>query len=304
MAKQSSVSVYEKFRRYLVLEKSLSANTVDAYMGDVGKLASFLEDEEVVPENVTYECLQSFMAALNDVGIHPRSQARIVSGIKAFFRFLMLDGYISKDPSELLCAPKLGRHIPEILSVEEIDLIVDAIDMSKPEGQRNRAIIEMLYGCGLRVSELCNLRFSDLFFSEEYIVVVGKGDKQRIVPVSHRAMDEVNAYLPFRDNVNVRAGEEDYLFLSRFGKRISRIMVFHFIKELAEIAGIRKTISPHTFRHSFATHLLEGGANLRAIQCMLGHESISTTEIYTHIDTATLRYEILEHHPRNIGYRQ
>lgn len=297
--KNKAPDVTTKFKRYLMLEKSLAANTVEAYMSDLKKLTDFIKASGTDMLSVSYHDLQEFAATLNDVGIHPRSQMRIISGIRGFFRFLVLDGYLEKDPSELLSSPKPGRHIPEVLSLEEIDMMVSAIDASTAEGQRNKAIIETLYGCGLRVSELCNLHLSDLILDDEYIKVTGKGNKQRLVPISHKAIEEINAYTPYRDKIKIRPGEEDFLFLSKWGKRISRITVFRFIKDLAAATGIKKAISPHTFRHSFATHMLEGGANLRAIQCMLGHECISTTEIYAHMNTRTLRNEILEHHPRN-----
>ena len=248
--------------------------------------------------------MQRFAAGLHDIGIHPRSQARILSGIKSFFHFLTVADYLETDPSELLEGPKIGFKIPEVLTVEEIDRIISAVDMDKKEGQRNRAILETLYSCGLRVSELCNLKLSDLYFEEGFIKVEGKGSKQRLVPISPRAIKEIKYWLTDRNLGKIKKGYEDYVFLARWGNNISRIMVFHMIKELAEKTGITKNISPHTFRHSFATHLLEGGANLRAIQCMLGHESIATTEIYTHIDRNMLRSEIIEHHPRNIKYRK
>lgn len=243
--------------------------------------------------------LENFSAGLHDIGIHPRSQARILSGIRSFYRFLTLDDYIRQDPSELLESPQIGKHLPDILTVGEIDALIGAIDQGTPEGQRNRAILETLYSCGLRVSELCNLRLSDLYLSEGFIKVEGKGNKQRLVPISPRAVNELKNYFVEREETKIRPGYEDFVFISRIGKNISRIMVFHIIKELADQIGLKKSISPHTFRHSFATHLLEGGANLRAIQCMLGHESIGTTEIYTHIDRNMLRQEIIEHHPRN-----
>lgn len=294
-----------KYKQYLVLEKSLSSNTLDAYMHDLDKLLRFLQEEGREPLETTLEDLQHFAAGLHDIGIHPRSQARIISGVRSFFRFLLLTDRIESDPSELLENPKIGQHLPEVLSVEEIDAIIEAIDLSKPEGQRNRAMLETLYSCGLRVSELCGLRLSDLYLEEGFIKVEGKGSKQRLVPISPRAIKEIGFWLMDRNgHWRVKPGFEDHLFLARWGNGIGRIMVFHLIKELAEAAGISKNISPHTFRHSFATHLLEGGANLRAIQCMLGHESIATTEIYTHIDRSMLRSEIIEHHPRNIKYRE
>lgn len=289
-----------KYKQYLKLEKSLSTNTVEAYLTDLEKLIIFLEETGKDIETVRLEDLEAFSAGLHDIGIHPRSQARILSGIRTFFRFLLLDEYREDDPSELLESPQIGRHLPEVLTIEEIDHMLECLDKSTREGQRNAAIIETLYGCGLRVSELCNLKLSDLYLKEEFIKVNGKGNKQRLVPISPRAIHELKLYFNWRNEGLIKKDFEDYVFISRFGKNISRIMVFHIIKELAEAAGIKKIISPHTLRHSFATHLLEGGANLRAIQAMLGHESIGTTEIYTHIDRSLLKTEILEHHPRNI----
>ena len=249
--------------------------------------------------DVTYDDLQQFVARLHDIGIHPRSQARIISGIKSFYRFLFLDDYITTDPTELLESPKIGLKLPEVLTVNEINSILDTIDLTLPEGQRNRAMLEVLYSCGLRVSELVSLRFTDVYFDEGFIKVEGKGSKQRLVPISETAIKEIKNYLYDRNHVAVKKGFEDILFLSRRGTALSRIMVFHIIKQQTEMAGIKKNVSPHTFRHSFATHLLEGGANLLAIQEMLGHEKITTTEIYTHIDRQFLRKEILEHHPRS-----
>lgn len=296
--------IIRKYQQYLKLEKALSANTLDAYLTDLNKLLCFLKTENIDMLAVTLDDLQRFAAGLHDIGIHPRSQARILSGIKSFFHFLVMADYREDDPSELLKGPKIGFKLPEVLTVEEIDTIISTVDMSKKEGQRNRAILETLYSCGLRVSELCNLKLSELYFDEGFIKVEGKGSKQRLVPISPRAIKEIKYWLLDRNLGKIKKGFEDYVFLARWGNSISRIMVFHLIKELAEKAGITKNISPHTFRHSFATHLLEGGANLRAIQCMLGHESIATTEIYTHIDRNMLRSEIIEHHPRNIKYRK
>lgn len=302
--KEKQALIIRKYQRYLKLEKALSANTLDAYLTDLDKLLRFLEAENIDMLSVTLDDLQRFAAGLHDIGIHPRSQARIMSGIKSFFHFLIMADYREDDPSELLEGPKIGFKLPEVLTVEEIDTIIATVDMSKKEGQRNRAILETLYSCGLRVSELCNLKLSELYFDEGFIKVEGKGSKQRLVPISPRAIKEIKYWLLDRNVGKIKKGFEDYVFLARWGNSISRIMVFHLIKELAEKAGITKNISPHTFRHSFATHLLKGGANLRAIQCMLGHESIATTEIYTHIDRNMLRSEIIEHHPRNIKYRK
>ena len=291
-----------KFKQHLLLEKALSANTAEAYVRDVAKLLAHLArlDQPIHPLDVHLDDLEHFLAALHDQHITPRSQARILSGIRSFYQYLVLDCYLEADPSLLLESPKIGMHLPEVLSVEEIDRLVEVIDMSKREGQRNRAIIETLYSCGLRVSEACALKLSDLYFAEGFIKVEGKGSKQRLVPISERAIAEIVAYLTDRADIDVKPGHEDYLFVSaHFRKRMSRITMFHIIKELAQQAGITKNISPHTLRHSFATHLLEGGANLRVIQSMLGHEDIGTTEIYTHIDANRLRSEIIEHHPRN-----
>lgn len=289
-----------RYRIYLQLEKSLSRNTLDAYMSDVNKFRDFLREGDKEILEATIDDFRDFLAALNDVGILPRSQARILSSLRSLYGFLRLDGYLENDPTELLKTPKIGVRLPSVLSVQEIDDIINAIDLSKPEGQRNRAMIEMLYSCGLRVSELCNLKLSHLYLSEGFIRITGKGDKQRLVPISQRAIAELEAYRIDRERIDIKAGYSDFVFISeRRKKSLSRIMVFHFIKELAAAAGITKSISPHTFRHSFATHLLEGGANLRIIQAMLGHESIATTEIYTHIDRTRLRQEIIEHHPRN-----
>lgn len=289
-----------KYKQYLRLEKSLSDNTVQAYLTDLDKLFAYLTLENIDYANVTLQDLETFSAGLHDIGIHPRSQARILSGIRSFYHFLVLEDYIRQDPAELLESPQIGKHLPDVLSVEEIDALIGSIDRSTREGQRNCAILETLYSCGLRVSELCNLKISELYLNEGFIKVEGKGSKQRLVPISPRAINEIRNYLTERESGLIKPEYEDYVFISRFGKNISRIMVFHIIKELAEQIGLKKKISPHTFRHSFATHLLEGGANLRAIQCMLGHESIGTTEIYTHIDKTRLRQEIIEHHPRNI----
>lgn len=287
------------YRDYLRLEKNMTSNTVEAYTDDVGKLLLYLKDAGLQPESVKLENLEHFAAGLHDIGITPRSQARILSGVRSFYKFLLMDRRIDALPTELLPSPKIGEHLPEVLSVEEIDRIISGIDLSEKEGQRNRAIIEMLYSCGLRVSELCNLLISDIWRDEGFVKVMGKGRKERFVPISGRALRELSLWEECRCHINIRPGNEDYVFLSfKRGRKLSRITVFHIVKVLAENAGITKEISPHTFRHSFATHLLEGGANLRAIQEMLGHESIATTEIYTHLDNSRLREEILRHHPR------
>lgn len=302
--KQSRVDIIKKYNQYLKLEKGLSLNTLEAYNADITKLLVFLEGENIELLNTTPEDLEQFIAGLHDIGITARSQARIMSGIKSLFGFLMLEKIIEKDPSELIDSPRIGFKIPEVLSIQEIDSIIAAVDLSKKEGQRNRAILETLYSCGLRVSELITLKLSDLYLDDEFIRVEGKGQKQRLVPISKKAIKEIQFYMADRHLVTAKKGHEDFLFLSRRGTHLSRIMIFHIIKELADEVGIIKIISPHTFRHSFATHLLEGGANLRAIQMMLGHESITTTEIYTHIDRSRLRSEIIEHHPRNIKARE
>lgn len=294
--------IKNEYRAHLILERGLSNNSIGAYENDVNKLISYLADEQIKIKEVSLDTLQNFICVLHDMEISPRSQARIISGIKSFFRFLKLEDYIDENPSLLLEAPQIGRHLPEVLSVEEIDNMIDCIDMNKDEGQRNRAIIETLYGCGLRVSELINLEINKLFLDEGYIVVKGKGNKERMVPISEVAIHEINSYLDQRRLMDIVPGEENYLFLNYKGTHISRITIFKIIKQLADLAGIKRKISPHTLRHSFATHLLEGGANLRAIQQMLGHESIATTEIYIHIDRTRLREEILLHHPRNINH--
>lgn len=292
--------IFDGYRAYMMLECGLSANTISGYEDDVNKLIRFLCDEQIMLRDVTLETLQSFVCQLHDLGISPRSQARIISGIKSFFKYLRLEDYIENNPTYLLESPQIGRHLPEILSIEEIDEMIACIDLTKPDGQRNRAIIETLYGCGLRVSELINLEINKLFFDEGYIVIKGKGSKERMVPISEVAIDEIRRYMnESRCLLDIKPGEENILFLSYQGKRLSRIMIFYIIKKLASLAGIKREISPHTLRHSFATHLLEGGANLRAIQQMLGHETITTTEIYIHIDRSRLREEILLYHPRN-----
>lgn len=298
---QHNDALLDSYREYLRLEKNLTANTVSAYTDDVEKLLRYLTAAGIPPEQAKLADLENFAAGLHDIGITPRSQARILSGVKSFYKFLLLDGRIDSLPTELLPMPQIGEHLPEVLAVEEIDSIIAAADLHEQEGQRNRTIIEMLYSCGLRVSELCELRLSDIFRAEGFVRVTGKGRKQRLVPISDRALRELSLWEEDRANINIRPGYEDYVFLSfTRGRKLSRITVFYIVRLLAARAGIRKEISPHTFRHSFATHLLEGGANLRAIQEMLGHQSISTTEIYTHLDTTRLREEILAHHPRNL----
>jgi integrase/recombinase XerD len=292
-------NIRQEYYNYLLLEKSLSKNSIEAYMMDLEKLVEFSEGEGKAYSDLHLNDLQQFIAQLRDLGICPRSQARIISGIRSFFRFLVLDEYLDADPSDLLETPKIGTKLPEVLTLEEINAIIASIDASLPEGHRNRAMLEMLYSCGLRVSELTALRFSDLYFDEGFVRVLGKGNKQRLVPISPVAIKEVRNYLQDRHRASPKKGFEDILFLSRRGTSLSRIMLFHIIRQQAALAGIRKTVSPHTFRHSFATHLLERGAHLRAIQQMLGHERIATTEIYVHLDRDFLRSEILSHHPRN-----
>ena len=298
-------SVLRRYVQYLCLERSYSKNTLDAYRRDLQKLLVFYADSHIYYRTVTLEQLDQFAGQLREEGIQARSVARILSGVRSFYRFLTLEKEVEQDPTELLESPQIGKHLPEVLSVEEIDSIISVIDVSKPEGIRDRAIIEVLYGCGLRISELCNLRISQLYLEDKYIRVKGKGSKERLVPIEGVAIERVREWLVTRMGYKVKPSEEDYVFVSLTrGSRLSRISLFVYIKDYAERAGIKKNISPHTFRHSFATHLLEGGANLRAIQMMLGHEDISTTEIYMHIDKSKLRTEILEHHPRNILYEE
>lgn len=296
---QRVVSAYEG---YLNLERGLSANTLESYLADTWKLLRYLDDSRVKLRDVTLDTLQGFLAGLTDVGISARSQARIVSGIKSFTKFLCIEGYIENDPTQLLELPRLGRKLPEVLSVEEIDAMTSLIDMTAREGQRNRSIIETLYGCGLRVSELVNLEIDKIYFNESYIMIRGKGNKERVVPMALSTAMEIRNYMEQRSQMKAQPGEENILFLNNRGHRLTRVMIFYIVKELARLAGIQKEISPHTLRHSFASHLLEGGANLRAIQQMLGHESIITTEIYIHIDRTRLRQEILMHHPRNMRH--
>ncbi len=288
------------FVSFLKIEKGLADNSIFAYQNDVQKLKDFAQANRLEPEVITYDHLKSFVAQLFDLGLSARSQARVISGIKQFFVYLLVEDILKDDPSELLELPKLGRKLPEVLSIEEIDSLINAIDLSKDEGHRNKAILETLYSCGLRVSELINLKFSDLFFEEGFIRVIGKGNKERLVPVSPSVEKEIGIYSKnIRNHMKIQPGNENIIFLNRRGAQLTRVMIFTIIKNLAEIAGINKSISPHTFRHSFATHLLEGGANLRAIQEMLGHESITTTEIYTHLDQRFLRDAIITFHPRN-----
>jgi integrase/recombinase XerD len=291
--------VLRRYVQYLKLEKNYSNNTCDAYIADLNKFLDYINTVDLAVEEVKLEDMHNFSSVVMDLGVHPSSLSRILSGVRSFYRFLLLSDMIDHDPMELLEYPKKARKLPDILSVEEVDAIENAIDLSQPEGQRNKAIIEVLFSCGLRVSELCTLKLSDLYLEEGFIKVEGKGAKQRLVPISGKAIKELNLYFQDRNTYDIRPECANYVFVSKKRKRnLSRIMVFHLIKELVELAGIKKTVSPHTFRHSFATSLLEGGANLRAIQAMLGHESIGTTEIYMHIDTSRLREELLNHHPR------
>lgn len=294
-------SIIQAYEKYLRLERNYSRNTFENYMLDLQKLVNYMDDEGIEFRNITLAQLDTFAAVMRDMGIGARSLGRILSGVRSFYRFLTLEGEVPTDPTELLESPNIGKHLPEVLSVAEIDAIEAAIDPNMREYQRDLAIIETLYSCGLRVSELCELLISNLYLDEGFIRVRGKGNKERLVPISTRAVNELQQWFVQRRELSIKKGHEDYVFVSmRRCTKLSRITLFVRIKQLAELAGITKNISPHTFRHSFATHLLEGGANLRAIQAMLGHESISTTEIYTHIDRSRLREEILLHHPRNI----
>ncbi len=306
MSKKNITEIWRQriddFITYLKLEKSLSQNSADAYKNDVLKLANFTDR---LPEHIDLKHLEDFIYELNTVLLSPRSQARIISGIKAFFNFLTIEDDLESNPAYLLESPKTGQKLPEVLSVEEIDFLISKIDLSKPEGHRNKAIIETLYSCGLRVSELVNLKISDLHFKEGFIMVTGKGSKQRIIPVGEKAISEINFYKEhYRNRLDIEPEFSDILFLNRRGKQITRVMIFTIVKKLAQIAELKKNISPHTFRHSFATHLVEGGADLRAVQEMLGHESIITTEIYTHISREFLRQVVKEYHPRNKRNRE
>jgi len=289
------------FVAYLKIEKSLSVNTIEAYINDLNKLQAYLQaiGSTATPQEVTPAMLSDFVVYEGDQGMKARSQARMLSGVRAFYKYLLMDNLIDADPTRLVDYPKIGRKLPDVLTVQEIDALLDAIDLSQPDGQRNRAMLETMYSCGLRVSELVGLHLSDLFFKEGFIKVKGKGGKERLAPISERAIHEINLYLPDRSKLTVVRGQEDFLFLNRRGKALSRVMVFTVIKNLAATIGLQKSISPHTFRHSFATHLVEGGADLRAVQEMLGHESILTTEIYTHLDRTYLRETIVEFHPRS-----
>lgn len=297
-------SYIKGFIAYLQLERSLAKNSIEAYTADVDKLFQYLQNEDSGKSflKVDLNDLRDFLAYINKIGVGARTQARIISGIKTFFKYLLLEDLITSDPSELLEAPRLGRKLPITLSISEIDKIEEVIDLSKPEGTRNKAIIETLYSCGLRVSELCDLKLSNLFFNEQYIRVIGKGDKERHVPIGSSAIKYIQIYTnEIRNHLQIQKGNEDIIFLNRRGRRLTRVMIFTIVKNLVEKAGIDKVVSPHSFRHSFATHLVEGGADLRAVQEMLGHESITTTEIYTHLDREYLRDTILTYHPRGKG---
>lgn len=297
----------ESFKTFMILEKSLSNNSVDAYLNDIKKLSAFCEQNEppLLPNDITYNTLNCFLSELKETGVTARTQARSISSIKSFFKYLVYDEAIETNPASLLDSPKIGKSLPRILSIEEVDAMINAVNLSKPEGQRNKAIIETLYSCGLRVSELVNLKVSNINFRMGYIKIEGKGNKERIVPLHDTAKDEIRVYMKNdRANISKAKGFEDILFLNKKGKSLSRVMVFNIIKELALMAGINKVVSPHTLRHSFASHLINGGADIRAVQDMLGHESILTTEIYTHLDNAFLRDTIINYHPRSRSSRK
>jgi integrase/recombinase XerD len=289
------------FKSYLQLERSLSANTLEAYLHDLEKLLQFLEvtGNKSAPEQITFETLQEFLRWVNELGMTARTQARILSGIKAFYKYLLVENMAQDDPTELIEGPRIGQKLPDFLTVEEVIQLIDAIDRSKPEGERNRALLETLYSCGLRVSELVSLKLSLLYGDVGFVKVTGKGNKERLIPIGQSALKQLDFYFEsYRNHMQIAKGHEDYIFLNRRGKKLSRVMIFTIIKDLVRQTGMRPTISPHTFRHSFATHLVEGGADLRAVQEMLGHSSIITTEIYTHLDKDFLRSEILQYHPR------
>ena len=289
----------KEFKTYMKIERSLSGNTIDSYLRDVKKLARFAKEKKLNELNISKNEIKDFIAEINIQGISARTQSRVISGIKAFYKYLILEDYIKINPTELIESPKIGTKLPETLSISEIDTLISAIDLSHPQGERNRAILEVLYSCGLRVSELTNLKLSNIRFKEGYVKVVGKGNKERFTPIGSSAIKYLNVYLnEIRNHQNIKKGSEDIVFLNRRGNKLTRVMIFTIIKELAEKIGLKKKISPHTFRHSFATHLIEGGADLRAIQEMLGHESITTTEIYTHLDREFLREAIMTFHPR------
>lgn len=303
-SKKTSTNIVKDYMRYLKLERNFTSNTQEAYQRDLNEFLDYLEKESVGILAAKLEDFEHFSASLHDRGIAARSQARILSGVRSFYRFLIIEDYLEDDPTELLPWPQVGQHLPEYLTVKEVDMMEQAIDLDKWEGQRNRAIIETLFSCGLRVSELVNLKKSDVFEEEKFIRVMGKGRKERLIPISETALKEINYWYLDRNLMKIKPGEEDYVFLNRRGAHLTRTMILVLIKNAARDAGIKKTISPHTLRHSFATALLRGGADLRIIQALLGHESLSTTEIYTHLEDSDLRREILEHHPRNIRWRE
>ena len=299
-------SYLKGFNDYLLLERSMSGNTIEAYLRDVGKLVRYLEIQNLSlsPGDITLKVLQEFLKWLNQLGLDIRSQARLISGVKAFYKYLLVEDILQNDPTGLLEMPRLNRRIPAVLTYSEIQGMLAAIDMSEPYGQRNRAMLETLYACGLRVSELTSLKISGLYLDVGFIKVTGKGDKERLVPIGEEAVKHIRFYAEgVRRQLSIKKDDENVLFLNRRGGRLSRVMVFYVIKDLAKLAGIEKTVSPHTFRHSFATHLIEGGADLKAVQDMLGHESITTTEHYTHLDTEYLKETVLNFHPRNVEMR-
>lgn len=294
-------SYIKSYETYLMLERSLSANSISAYLRDIRKLMDFVEKhhEELQPYELTQDHLHDFLQIIGATKMNARSQARLISGIRSFYRYLLLENIVNNDPTQLLDMPRIGRKLPDTLSVDEVLKIIDSVDLSSSDGERNKAILETLYSCGLRVSELTTLKISDVYFNEGFVRITGKGDKERLVPIGHDALKQINTYLKqIRIQQPVKKGSEDILFLNKRGSKLSRVMIFNIIKKQAELAGIRKTISPHTFRHSFATHLVEGGADLRAVQEMLGHASITTTEVYTHLNRQYLRSVIMQHHPR------
>lgn len=298
-------TVLKGFKAYLMLERALSQHTIEAYLSDMGKLEQFIQLSGLAlqPAQVSTDHLSAFLMWLNELGLGARSQARLLSALKTFYKYLLTENIITSDPTELLDGPRLPRHIPEVLSFEEIQRMLQVIDLSEPHGVRNRAMLETLYACGLRVSELTELRLSNLYLDIGFVKVIGKGDKERIVPIGEEAVKHIRLYLEGvrQTMLNIHKDHANYVFLNRRGKKLTRVMVFLIIKDIAALAGIEKNVSPHTFRHSFATHLIEGGADLKAVQDMLGHESILTTEIYTHLDTEFLRETVLQYHPRNRG---
>ena len=303
-SKKTSTNIVQEYVRYLKLERNYSTNTLEAYQRDLRYLLDFSKERGIALADMKLENLEEFSATLHDKGIGVRSQARVLSGVRAFYRFLIIADYLRDDPTELLPSPQVGEHLPEYLTMEEVDQLEQAIDLSKWEGQRNKTIIEVLFSCGLRVTELVSLKLSDIFEEEKFIRVLGKGNKERLVPISNTAIKELHYWYMDRNQMSIKPGEEDYVFLNRRGAHLTRTMILIMIKNAAKDAGITKPISPHTLRHSFATALLKGGADLRIIQALLGHENLGTTEIYTHLETSDLRRAILEHHPRNIKYRE